>query len=280
MTPVQRSMPTSMFSTRYVRRSPNRASGDPVMRPSVILLEFNELSPPLMQRFMSEGRLPNFERLYDESQVYVTDAEEEAPYLEPWIQWVTVHSGLHYREHQIFHLADGHALQQKCLWDVLSDHGHRVWVCGSMNVRYDQPINGLVLPDPWATEVAPSDRQLEAYFRFVQRHVQEYTNDRIPLAAADYARFASFMAAHGLSFATLRAIAGQLLAERRGRHRWKRAVILDKLQFDLFSHFYRKLKPSFSTFFLNSTAHFQHLYWRNMEPEKFLRGPTAAEQAE
>jgi len=248
------------------------------MQPSVILIEMNELSPRLMSRFMSEGRLPNFQKLYSEAQVYVTDAQEEPPYLEPWIQWVTVHSGLSYREHQIFHLADGHTLQQKCLWDTLSEQGQRVWVCGSMNIRYDQPINGMVLPDPWATEVGPSDPLLERYFKFVRRNVQEYTNERVPLSVADYARFLSFMVRHGLSMGTARAIAGQLLAERLGHDRWRRAVLLDKLQFDVFAHFYRKLNPNFSTFFLNSTAHFQHLYWRNLEPDLFQMRPTAAEQ--
>jgi hypothetical protein len=248
--------------------------------PSIVLLEFNELCPSLMRRFMGEGKLPNFQRLYREAQVYETDAQEEAPYLEPWIQWVTVHSGMNYREHQIFHLADGHTLQQKCLWDILSEHGHRVWVCGSMNIRYEKPINGLVMPDPWSTEVPSSDPCLEPYFKFVQRNVLEYTNENIPLSSADYARFLAFMVTHGLSVGTVRAILEQLLSERQGHHRWKRAALLDKLQLDVFAHFYRKIKPSFSSFFINSTAHFQHLYWRNMEPDLFQRKPTEAEQAE
>jgi len=37
----------------------------------------------------------------------------------------------------------------------------------------------------------------------------------------------------------------------------------------VFRYYQRTLKPHFSTFFLNSTAHFQHMYWRNMEPEHF-----------
>jgi hypothetical protein len=250
------------------------------VEPSVILVEFNELCLSLMRRFMNEGKLPNFQKLYDESQVYVTDAEEEAPYLEPWIQWVSVHSGLRFREHQVFHLADGHALRQMCIWDILSAHNHRIWVCGSMNIRYDQPINGLVLPDPWITQVVPSDSRLEIYWKFVRKHVQEYTNDRVPLSAADYLRFAFFMMTHGLSFDTVRAVANQLLSERHDHNRWKRAVILDKIQFDVFAHYFRELKPHFSTFFLNSTAHFQHLYWRNMEPDLFSRKPSAEEQNE
>jgi hypothetical protein len=250
------------------------------MKPSVILIEFNELCPSLMGRFLGTRKLPNFQRLHDQAQVYVTDAEEEAPNLEPWIQWVTVHSGMSYREHQVFHLADGHTLREKCVWDVLSAHGYRVWVCGSMNIRYDQPINGLVMPDPWVSAVTPSDPGLAPYMKFVQRHVQEHTNESVPLSAADCARFGHFMATHGLSFGTVCGILKQLLLERDDHDRWKRAVILDRLQFDVFAHYYRKLKPHFSTFFLNSTAHFQHLYWRNLEPDQFLVKSTASEQAE
>ena len=38
-------------------------------------------------------------------------------------------------------------------------------------------------------------------------------------------------------------------------------------------------KPDFSTFFLNSTAHYQHIYWRHMDPESFEVKPDPAERA-
>src|SRR2546430_3338229 len=85
---------------------------------SVILLEFNELSPELIDGFMRAGELPSFQRLYRESSVSTTDAQESAPNLEPWIQWVTFHTGLSFDEHGIFHLGDGHKLKQKCVWDI------------------------------------------------------------------------------------------------------------------------------------------------------------------
>jgi hypothetical protein len=44
----------------------------------MILLEFNELSPALMETFIDQGYLPNFKRLRDSSQVFITDAEEAA----------------------------------------------------------------------------------------------------------------------------------------------------------------------------------------------------------
>lgn len=254
----------------------------PSARPRMLMLEFNELSPRLLERFMGEGALPNFSRLHRRSRTYVTDAGEAPPRLEPWIQWVTVHSGQPCSDHQVQHLGDGHRLATAQVWDLLSASGLKVWVCGSMNVRYDRPLNGAVLPDPWSTGATPHpDGYFDHYCTFVRRNVQEYTSNRVPLSAADYLRFLAFMAGHGLSLATVAAIARQLAGERlTGRGKWRRVALLDRLQFDLFRWYYRHQQPDFSTFFLNSTAHLQHMYWRNMEPDVFRLKPAAGEQRE
>jgi Type I phosphodiesterase / nucleotide pyrophosphatase len=247
----------------------------------VILLEFNELSPALMDTFIAQGYLPHFKRLREICQVFTTDAEEVAPTLDPWIQWVTVHSGLSFDEHGIHHLGDGHKLQVKSLWDFVSDKGLPVWVCGSMNIKYDSPIRGAVVPDPWTTGVTPYPEEFAPYYAFVQHNVQEYTNEGLRMTAGDYLRFLSFMMRHGLSAHTVTSIVRQLATERMtGRGRWKRAAILDKLQRDIFLHYLRKTRPALATFFLNSTAHLQHVHWRNMDPEPFKVKPTDAEQAE
>jgi hypothetical protein len=247
---------------------------------SLILLEFNELSPTLMTEFVEAGKLPNFQRLYREAYTYVTDAEEVAPNLEPWIQWVTVHTGLSRKEHRVFDLGDGHKLTEPRLWDLASASGRRVLVCGSMNIGYRQPLNGVVLPDPWSVGVSPHPAELRSYYEFVRRHVQEYTRRDVPLSASDYARFLAFMVTHGLSAATVLAIARQLVAERSRDSRWKRAAILDRLQWDVFRWYYANDRPHLATFFLNSTAHLQHVYWRNMDPAPFAIKPSAHEQTE
>lgn len=234
-----------------------------------MLLEFNELTPSLMDRFIAQGRLPNFKRLYGESHVFVTDAEEEQHNLEPWIQWVTVHTGLSAKQHGIHNLDEAYQLDQPNLWDILGAAGNSVWVCGSMNINYRRPAHGWILPDAWSSKVVPYPDCLQQYFRFVRANVQEHTNDRVPLGKSEYAAFLKFMLTHGLSVDTVSAIIGQIVKERASGGRWKRATLLDRLQWDLFAWYQRTHRPRFSTFFLNSTAHFQHLYWRLMEPEKF-----------
>jgi hypothetical protein len=90
--------------------------------------------------------------------------------------------------------------------------------------------------------------------------VQEHTNDRVALRKSDYAAFLKFMLTHGLSVDTISAILGQMMKEPASGARWKRATLLDKLQWGLFAWYPRKYRPHRSTFFLNSTARFQHLY--------------------
>ena len=248
--------------------------------PTVVLLEFNELTPSLIDQFIADGELPTFRKFRDQSIVVTTQASEAAPFLEPWIQWVTVHSGLDYADHGLSNLNEGHKLEAPRVWDLLSKAGFPVWVCGSMNVRYEQGLNGCVLPDPWCTKIAPKPEELRRYFDFVQRNVLEYTNERLPLSKADYARFAAFMAGHGASLRTGFKVLQQLMSEKGTHNRWKRAALLDRIQFDVFRHYFEKVRPRFSTFFLNSTAHYQHTYWRNMEPDHFAVKPSEEDQAE
>src|SRR6185436_12261859 len=239
----------------------------------LILLEFNELSPELMQRFIDMGHLPNFKRLRDGSQVFTTEAAERGWELNPWVQWVTVHSGVNYSDHRIIELDEGTKFTKPRVWDVVSEAGLPVWICGSMNVASRQPLNGLVMTDPWTTKVKTSD-ELHPFFHFVRQNVLEHSTDLPGLSAAHYAKFLTFMVSHGMSPTTAATIVKQLVDERTDDSvRWKRAVLLDKLQLDVFQWYFRKLRPAFSTFFSNSTAHFQHYHWREMEPHLFKTAP-------
>lgn len=239
------------------------------MQPTqLILIEFNELCPLLLHRFMDRGLIPNFRRFFDSSTVFTTDAGEDPEHLEPWIQWPTVHSGMPRAEHRVFHLGDGRRLEHKCLAELLSDAGINVGVCGSMNQNYTG-LRGYVLPDPWDKQGEAHPTWLEPFYRTVARQVQESSREE-NISRKDMVSFGWFLLRHGLTAGTTLAVVRQLAAERRDPGiRWRRACLLDRLQYDIFRHLNRRFDVRFATFFCNSTAHFQHYYWRNMEPEHF-----------
>jgi hypothetical protein len=242
------------------------------MQRPVIVLEFNELCPNLMDRFIREGHLPGFKALREQSAVYVTDAEEEPPNLEPWIQWITVHTGLAFSQHRVFDLGDAHKLAEPRIWDRVAAAGGRVWICGSMNATIQEPsARTHFLPDPWSADVKPlPSGEYDLFCDLAWKYVQEHGRSSAPWRKSDYVSFLMFMLHHGLSVRTLLSAAVQIVRDIRIKElRTRRAIVLDRLQWDLFRHTWKKTRPDFSSFFLNSTAHFQHYHWRDMEPERF-----------
>ena len=253
----------------------------PATRP-VIVMEFNELCSPLLRQWMDEGRLPNFARLHAQSDVFTTDADVSDPaQLEPWIQWYSSHTGLAYDQHKVFHLTDGPRAGFSGIHRIALDAGRRVGSFASMNVAPFAKPGSFFVGDPWSENGDASPSELNVYNRFVSWNVREYSNASNRLSLGDYAGFLSFMLGHGLSPTTIAGIVRQLVSERLGDRRlsYKRVALLDRLQFDVFRSYYRKLRPDFATFFLNSTAHLQHSYWRHMQPDAFTIRPDAGEMA-
>jgi hypothetical protein len=236
--------------------------------PKIILLEFNELSPILLRDFMADGLLPSFSRLYKNSKIFTTDASHDLPKLNPWVQWVSVHSGMNYQAHQISTLGEGDNLQSACVAKVLSDADIPVGVFGSMNTNY-HGLAGYMVPDPWrkAAHAEPSD--LATYYDFVSNQVKEYSKGESN-SLFDAVKFLWFLISHGLRPSTVVKIAKQLIAEfRHSELSWRRASLLDHIQYDLFRHLNKSHQVGFATFFSNSVAHFQHYYWRHMAPDQF-----------
>ncbi|OBB35357.1 hypothetical protein [Mycobacterium sp. 852002-51961_SCH5331710] len=235
-----------------------------------IQIEFNELSPMLIDEFISAGELPNFRRLRDSSAVFITDASDEIN-LEPWTQWPTLHSGIADRDHGIQHLGEAHRLNGRGIARELADAGFKVGVFGSMNMDYG-PLDGFVVPDPWNPGATPHPARLKAFTDFVVSAVQENSANRLDKRAA--VPFLGYLATHGLTPATGVSTVRQLVAERRDPGlKWRRSIVLDAISYDVFRNLVRTHEVAYATFFSNSTAHFQHYFWRNFRPGSFSAPP-------
>ena len=251
----------------------------PAPRP-IFVMEFNELCPPLLTRWMAEGKLPGFARLAARSDRFTTLADApEGVHLEPWIQWYSAHTGLAWDQHGVFHLTDGPRADHADIYRTMIAAGRRVSSFASMNVKPFAGAGQVFAGDPWSENGDASPAELNVYNAFVSRNVREYSNAANQPGLADYAKFLKFMALSGLKPTTVVRILEQLATEKLKDRRltYRRATLLDALQFDVFAHYTDRHRPHFATFFLNSTAHLQHSYWRHMEPGAFQVRPGADE---
>ena len=246
----------------------------------VVLIEFNELVPRLMDRWIADGSLPNFKALRDRSLRFISEADVASPAdLEPWIQWYSIHTGLSFEQHGVFHLTDGPRAKHRDVFDVLGDAGFKLGCCGSMNVKSFPADRGFFIADPWCDGQSAQPAALNTFQKFVSQYVREYSNPNPSSPPVSAAQFLTFMTAHGLSARTVAQTVNQLVRERVKDKSlsWQRAAILDRLNMDVFKHLYRRQRPDFATFFSNSTAHLQHSYWRHMEPHAFKVQPSRSQ---
>jgi len=256
-------------------------SGGSASLPSVrrvLMMELNELCPPIIEKMMAQGELPNFKALHSKSDVHVTWTDDND--LEPWVQWVTLHTGKPQDIHNASQLDDGHRIDLPRVWDVLAEQGHASLIFGSMNAKAASD-RVFLLPDPWSTRVSPSDARFNPFNDFISFNVTEHTNERARASRKQTIDFVRFMLGHGLSMETAAQAVRQVAEEKTGggHLHWRRSLVLDLMMWDVFEREYRRQKPAFATFFANSTAFLQHRYWRHMAPEDFQVKPSEADIA-
>lgn len=245
----------------------------------VIMLELNELCPPIIDKMIAAGDLPNFAWLRSQSDVHVTFTDDES--LEPWVQWVTLHTGVGQAEHGAMELDEGHLVKTERLWDRLAARGLTSLIFASMNGDTARRDKVWLMPDPWSAGVKASDPSYQPLHDFISHHVTEHTNPNAKQGVGEMAGVVSFLLSHGLSIRTIRDAISQIASEKtskRDRY-WRRAIILDLLLWDVFEATYTRQKPDFATFFANSTAFLQHRYWRHMDPDAYTVKPSAEDMA-
>jgi hypothetical protein len=250
----------------------------------VLLLELNEINWSVIDKLIAdhgEGYLPNFKRLREQGATGVQSAVERAPNLDPWITWVTLHTGVPPAVHGAQVLEqESETISAKRTWHYAADAGRSVGVFGSISAYPPTPINGFVVPGPFA----PSSDTYPPDLRPVQEVNRRYTQAHAKTSASpgllDNVRTGAKLLQSGLKVNTCMRIAGQLLNERVGhKQHWRRVSLQPMLNFDVFSGLYRKQRPDYATWHSNHAAHYMHHYWRAWDDSKFPEKASAQERS-
>ncbi|HVY47091.1 MAG TPA: hypothetical protein VHB21_14485 [Minicystis sp.] len=246
----------------------------------VLLLEFNEITRTVIDPLLAAGRLPTFARLFEEGTSATPVSVDAPPHLDPWVTWVTLHTGVDRSVHGATVLEqDASTLRAKRTWDYAADAGLGVGVFGSISAFPPRPVPGFMVPGPFA----PSDETYPAYARPVQvlnrRYTQEHHKQAAPASPLDTARLGVDLLRLGLKPATCAEIARQLVRERTtpGAH-YRRVALQPLVNYDFFETLYRRYAPAYATWHTNHAAHYMHHYWRAYDDTGFLAKSPADEK--
>nr|MBP8271930.1 hypothetical protein [Sphaerotilus sp.] len=98
----------------------------------VLLLELNEINWRVVDRLIEQrgvAFLPNFEKLKKQGAWAVQSAVERSPLLDPWITWVTLHTGVSPAVHGASVLEQSSdSISAPRTWQYAADAGRKVGV--------------------------------------------------------------------------------------------------------------------------------------------------------
>lgn len=223
--------------------------------PQLLLVELNEVNFELLGQYAAAGALPHFARFLGAHGHTETTSETEYEQLEPWIQWVTAHTGLSYAEHGVFRLGDIVAGDLPQIWERLEARGLSVGAVSPMNAKYRLKDPAFFVPDPWTATDIVAPPAIKRLYAAIAQAVNDNAKARITPASALAVALAS---ARALRPGNADQYLGFVAKSRK--QPWFRAMYLDLLLADVFGDAVARTRPDFASLFLNAGAHIQHHY--------------------
>lgn len=225
------------------------------MPKQLLFLELNEINFNYVASYAARGALPNLGQLLSRNGVARTVSEQRYEDLEPWIQWVTAHTGMPLAAHGVFRLGDIVQKDIPQIWEQLEDHGLTVGAISPMNAKNRLRQAAFFVPDPWTATAPTATARLASLYEGIAQAVNE--NAQSSLSAKSLAGLLAGFAAYArpANYATYL----HLAASSRKRQ-WRKALVLDLLLADVFIGEVRRTSPDFASLFVNAGAHIQHHY--------------------
>ncbi|MCG8434474.1 MAG: hypothetical protein MJA83_10620, partial [Gammaproteobacteria bacterium] len=221
----------------------------------VLLIEFNEINFESIESYISKGYLPAFASLIQDYGYSRTVSENKYEELEPWIQWVSAHTGKTLQEHQVFRLGDivKHEITQ--IWEKLENRNIKVGAVSPMNAKNRTNNAAFFIPDPWTSTTVTGSFLLKRIYKAISQAVNDNAQGKLKINSLLWLLIGVATNARVVNYSEY-----LNLFMKIKRNSWAKAMFLDLLLTDLFINLTRQTKPNFATLFLNAGAHIQHHY--------------------
>ena len=240
----------------------------------LILVELNEFNEELLENASKDLKLNNIKKLLrmSNSETISTDNKEHFG-LDPWVQWVSIHTGCPHEIHKIDHLADVVNLKYPQIWETLGEKGYSSGIWGAMNAsRNNAKGCCFFLPDPWTYSERAIPEVINDFLSLPRYFSKNYLSVSLVKALPKIFKLFKFLIFNGNIFYLRKEILYSLSCLLK-------IGINDNLLFSLFDLFStkifikykRKYNPNFSIIFLNCLAHAQHKDWSKNKLNRHMK---------
>ena len=150
------------------------------MKNKTILLGLNELNFDHIKFYIDKGFLPFFKQIFETQKPIETISEKEYKLLEPWVQWVTIHTGKSFDKHKVFRLGDivnNPELSQ--IFEELEREGLSVGAISPFNAENRLKNASFFIPDPWTKTKPSGNWVVKALYQAIHQSVNDNAKSKL-----------------------------------------------------------------------------------------------------
>ncbi len=228
----------------------------------LLIIELNEFNLPLLVEAAQLWQLPTIKRILALPKSS-TLSVDNGRLLEPWVQWVSIHTGLTAAQHGVRDIGEQPKPGQAQLWERLSARGISSGIWGAMNANPGQAAKcRFFMADLWnapQTAFPSSVWGLSSLPSFLARNRSALWRPGVLKAIM---QTLSGLRRNRLLTAALEEVARsyrRVLAEPSEAYSYFSAF--EYLSTLAFCQHKRRHRPQVSLLFLNMLAHAQHYHW-------------------
>jgi hypothetical protein len=231
----------------------------------MLLIELNEFNNDLLRNVARAQGLRHVEEMLSWGHARTWTADEyETGFLEPWVQWVSVHTGVPSSRHRVKNLGDVPNLTEDQIWERWSKRGLSSIVWGVMNGNRRSAENCRVfIPDPWTFSESAYPGNFEGLIALPRYLAKNYLDfSKLTALRKGTTLFATLLRSMKLSdFADALRIL-RLGIFRFGPTNLVFIAFFEYLSAMAFIRSVEQSRPDAAIIFINMLAHVQHHYWK------------------
>jgi hypothetical protein len=229
------------------------------MTRKLLLIELNELNFDVVKKYVraQPDLFPTFQRILSWPS-RKTSSENEYKHLEPWIQWVSAHTGKTYKEHGVFRLGDIIKSDHLQIFEHVESAGFTVGAISPMNAKNNLVNPRYFIPDPWTETPADKSWWHSKISGAISQAVNDNASARLSFVTLIILLFALVKFARVKNYLNYINFLTKSISKS-----WYKSLFLDLFLSDLNLHLIKKHNPDFAVVFFNAGAHIQHHYFHN-----------------
>ncbi len=236
------------------------------MNKKILIINLNEINLDFIKKNSKKYNCKETIKFLSKKNKVNTFSKDKVQHknLDPWVQEVSINTGLRSNKHKIFNL--GERLNQHIpqIWDLISKkYTVSIWGCMNSQLRNNKNIN-YFFPDPWNFTSKLKPTNLKNFFLLPNYYAKNYTKINIFRFTNLSLKLIFFLSFNKLFYLNIlknfyryfKVFSVNIYAIN-----YKLFLMLDILSLISIRNLESKKKSEALFVFLNSIAHFQHNNW-------------------